>query len=145
VSRIGILSLLLALTACADAAPSPPPQGTFALRTGVVEAGGGFAEVPVATVTPDFFEWAPAAQMFIGRPFTEAEYEAADSTGGGSMAGTVLILSHASWRDRFGEDPGAVGRSLEVDGHRRTVVGVLTPEATWPPEPEVFVPLSHSR
>lgn len=37
----------------------------------------------------------------------------------------VLILSHRLWRQRFGGDPGVIGRSVEVDGHTNRIIGVL--------------------
>lgn len=40
----------------------------------------------------------------------------------------VIILSHDTWRSRFGADPSIVGRTLTLNGVPRTVVGVLPPE-----------------
>ena len=37
----------------------------------------------------------------------------------------VAILSHALWQTRFGGEPTVVGRSISLDGHPVTVVGVL--------------------
>ena len=37
----------------------------------------------------------------------------------------VAVLSHRYWRDRFGADPGVVGRPVVVNGALLTVVGVL--------------------
>jgi putative ABC transport system permease protein len=37
----------------------------------------------------------------------------------------VVILSNDMWRQRFGADPGIVGRAIRVDGKPHTVVGVL--------------------
>lgn len=37
----------------------------------------------------------------------------------------MAILSHAFWRDRFGGDPGVVGRDLLLDNARVTVIGVM--------------------
>jgi len=36
----------------------------------------------------------------------------------------VAVLSHAFWTSRFGADPGAVGRSMAINGHPYTIVGV---------------------
>ena len=44
-----------------------------------------------------------------------------DRTPGGHP---VAVLSHAFWTSRFGADPGAVGRSVVVNGQAYTVVGV---------------------
>ncbi|HSR66729.1 MAG TPA: ABC transporter permease, partial [Acidobacteriota bacterium] len=37
----------------------------------------------------------------------------------------VLILSHALWQQRFGGQESVIGTTLELDGQRNTVVGVL--------------------
>ena len=39
----------------------------------------------------------------------------------------VLIISDRSWRDRFGSDPGVIGRPVRVNGETFTVIGVLPP------------------
>jgi predicted permease len=44
----------------------------------------------------------------------------------------VSVLSHASWRDRFGSDPDILGRSLSLDGVPHTVVGVMPPGFSVP-------------
>ena len=51
-------------------------------------------------------------------------FEAADTRPG---APPVVVLSDAVWRSAFGADPGLVGRLVEIDGVRRTVVGVMPP------------------
>jgi len=37
----------------------------------------------------------------------------------------VVILSHHLWQSRFGADASVVGRSIALDNHRYTVIGVL--------------------
>ncbi|MEJ2679156.1 MAG: ABC transporter permease [Gemmatimonadota bacterium] len=37
----------------------------------------------------------------------------------------VIVLDHRLWADRFGSDPGIVGRRVDLDGEPFTVVGVL--------------------
>jgi putative ABC transport system permease protein len=39
----------------------------------------------------------------------------------------VVMLSHHLWQSRFGDDPAVVGRAIELDKQRYTVVGVLPP------------------
>jgi putative ABC transport system permease protein len=46
----------------------------------------------------------------------------------------VATLSHSLWQSRFGADPGIVGRTINLDNRRYTVIGVLPPEleiARW--------------
>ena len=62
-----------------------------------------------------------------GRRLTEQDYQPA--------AEPVALIGHALWRDRFGSDPGAIGRSITVEGETRAgrpetlrIIGVLAPE-----------------
>lgn len=36
----------------------------------------------------------------------------------------VIVLGHSLWERRFGADPGLIGRTIMVNGHRLTVIGV---------------------
>ena len=53
----------------------------------------------------------------LGRNFTEEE----DRVGGAS----VVLISHALWQRRFGGDRAIVGKTIQVDGVTREVVGVM--------------------
>jgi len=58
---------------------------------------------------------------------------------------SVVVLSHAYWREHFGADEGVVGRTLTVNGRPLTIVGVA-PEGfagtTFWSRSQVFVPLT---
>ncbi len=58
----------------------------------------------------------------------------------------VVVLSDALWRDRFAGDPSIIGRSIELDGISRTVIGVM-PRGFWFPrhETRLWVPLTLGR
>src|SRR5262249_49990522 len=53
----------------------------------------------------------------LGRGFTEEE----DEPGGPSVA----VLSHGLWQGLFAGDPAILGRTVQVNGEPRTVVGVM--------------------
>jgi predicted permease len=56
----------------------------------------------------------------------------------------VVVVSHGFWQRHFGGDPGALGRSLTLDGVPHTVVGVMPPSFTFPAERmDVWLSLSH--
>jgi predicted permease len=59
-------------------------------------------------------------QPQLGRDFRSGE----DTPG----SDRVVILSQRTWRNRFGLDPGIIGRTIRIDGEPHEVVGVL-PEA----------------
>src|SRR6185503_725478 len=37
----------------------------------------------------------------------------------------VAVISHEVWTRRFGSDPGAIGRTIDLNGKRTPVIGVL--------------------
>ena len=58
----------------------------------------------------------------------------------------VVLLSYELWHRRFGGDAGIIGRSIHLEGIAFTVLGVLPPHFSFPPQrwegiPEVFVPV----
>jgi putative ABC transport system permease protein len=60
----------------------------------------------------------------LGRNFTEAEDL--------PKAPDVVVISEGLWRSRFGADPRIVGRTLEVNGRSRAVVGVMPKRFRFP-------------
>jgi predicted permease len=58
-------------------------------------------------------------QPVLGRSFTAEESQ------GRYSAPQAMLLSHSFWRRRFAADPKVVGRTLILNGHPATVVGVL--------------------
>lgn len=82
-------------------------------------------------VSQGFFE-AIGGQAGLGRTFLPEEFAP-----GGER---VVVLSHGTWKSRFGGDAGIVGRNLILDGVARTVIGVLPPDFKYPSASEVWVP-----
>ena len=60
-------------------------------------------------------------------------------------ADPIVVLSHDYWQKKFGGDSSVIGRTISVNGHPFTIVGV-TPEsfgsAQWKLAPRAFVPAS---
>lgn len=44
----------------------------------------------------------------------------------------LVVLSYRLWQQRFGGDPGIVGRSIVMNGTARTVVAVMPADFYWP-------------
>ncbi len=95
--------------------------------------------IGIAAVTVGTFETL-GASLRLGRDFTPEE----DRDGGPP----VVILGYGLWQNRYGGDPDVLGRSIELDGLARRVVGVtargfalptdFTVDATEPSQ--LFVP-----
>ncbi len=70
----------------------------------------------------------------LGRPFT-AEQDLPNSE-------PVVVLSDAIWRRTFGADQSIVGKQVEIQGRKRTVVGVAPPGLDLHDlHPQVWLPL----
>lgn len=53
-----------------------------------------------------------------------------------------VVLSHDLWEQRFGGDPAIIGKSIELEGVSREVVGVMPANFRFPsPRTELWVPL----
>jgi putative ABC transport system permease protein len=101
-----------------------------------VLTGAGDAEKLLgAIVSEDFFPLL-GVKPFRGRFFTAAENQPGNDG--------VVVLSHAIWQRRFGEDPGVIGRQLILNGRPHTVIGVLPPAFHFIPvgDAEVWAPVS---
>jgi putative ABC transport system permease protein len=70
-----------------------------------------------ASVTANTFSTL-GAQPLLGRGFTPEEER---------PGAAVAVLSYGLWQGRYGGDPGLVGRSIQLDGVPRAVVGVMPP------------------
>jgi len=72
-------------------------------------------------VSGDFFRvlGVPATR---GRVFT-----ADDDLHGGGHAGPVAVISHAFWKGHFASDPDIVGKTIRLNRHPFTIIGVTPP------------------
>ena len=90
------------------------------------------------SATPNLFEVTRAAAL-LGRVFTPAD--TADGTS------DVIVIGHGLWQRRFGGATDVIGRSIQVNGRARTIIGVmpasfrlpadfssLRPTEAWVPE-----------
>lgn len=86
-----------------------------------------------AGVTPSFFNTL-GVRAQLGRVFREQE----DAPG----ANAVAIIAARLWRERFGGDTAAIGRSVTIEGYRKTVVGVMPDGFEFPHHTQVWVPMA---
>ena len=78
----------------------------------------------------DVFKEAPA----LGRVFASGE----DQVGRNHVA----VISHKFWISRYGGDPGAVGRTISLDGEPYTVIGVMPARIFDRTETKIWRPLA---
>ena len=52
----------------------------------------------------------------------------------------VLVLSYAFWQGRFAGDPAVVGRTMELDARKYTIVGVMPPSFRYPSQAQLWMP-----
>jgi putative ABC transport system permease protein len=110
----------------------------FAEMAGVLEGsyaltGEGAAEqVPGASVTGGFFTVMGVPALH-GRTLTTAD----DAIGGAD----TVVLSHALWMQRFGGDPGIIGRRVMLEGVSCEVVGVMPAGFNYPLQSMLWRPI----
>ena len=98
------------------------------------EATGGLV-LHTMRVTPEFLK-VVGTRPYQGRAFIGDDY-APDG-------GRVALLSDPAWRNRFGADPNILGRAIQLNDTRFTVIGVLPPSFELANEqtlPDVLLPL----
>ncbi|HWT02793.1 MAG TPA: ABC transporter permease [Pyrinomonadaceae bacterium] len=82
-------------------------------------------------VTDGFFD-VLGVNALHGRTFVPEEFREGNDR--------AVVLSHGAWQRRFGSDPKAVGRTIQLDKQPFTIVGVLPPQVKFPADKEIWVP-----
>lgn len=86
-------------------------------------------------VSAEFF------QVLGVRPFLGSSFNPGDDKAGQN---NFVILSHSLWQQQFGSDPSIVGRSIEIEGVSREVVGVMAGDFHFPSsKTQVWIPLNN--
>jgi predicted permease len=101
-----------------------------------VRVGDSVEQVPAMSVSSNYFS-VLGIQPVIGRFFLPKE-----ETGHG--AHSAAVISHSLWRRLFEGDPTALGKTISLNNHILTVVGVSPPEFTGTVtamNPGVYIPL----
>lgn len=85
-----------------------------------------------ARATADLFDVLGATPA-LGRTFDPEHGQAGNDR--------VAVLAHRFWRDRFGSDPGIVGREITLDGGSVSVLGVMPRDFQFPAaEADLWLP-----
>src|SRR6185312_4973743 len=74
-------------------------------------------------------------QPLMGRSFNRSEMQ--------SGSDQVAIIGNGLWRTRYASDPAIIGKTIDLDERRYTIIGVMpaTFRFTWDQDIDVFVPL----
>ena len=96
----------------------------------LVAEGGEPERLTAYVVTPNLFDLLGASPA-VGRSFGGDD--------GAPGAPRVVVLSHALWLRRFGGDSAIVGRTVNVAGLSRTVIGVMPTGVRFPDAPLGFL------
>jgi len=80
-------------------------------------------------VTPGFFRTL-GERPVLGRAFTDDEEREGNTD--------RVILSHPLWIRRFGGDSGVIGRTVQLNGMKHTIVGVMGKDFIFPPGAELW-------
>ncbi len=56
-----------------------------------------------------------------------------------------VILAYRLWQQRFGRDPGIIGKQIVLDGVSREVIGVMPEGFAYPSDRVLWVPMEHTR
>jgi putative ABC transport system permease protein len=95
-------------------------DGTFAFGVGAFDlATGGRQDRVIGHYVSSGYFRSLGIGAVLGRTLTAAD-EVRGCPG-------VVVLSDAFWRSHFGRDPGALGRTLSLNGHPFAIVGVAAP------------------
>jgi predicted permease len=80
-----------------------------------ISGGGKPEQIEGADISQDFFPDL-GVKPLLGRTFVSSDMQPGNR---------AVILSHSLWRDRFGGNPNAIGKTLRLDGETYTVIGVM--------------------
>jgi len=94
---------------------------------------GDASQVLAENASPSFFGVLQTS-AFLGRVFDQSETRPGRNS--------VAVLSNAFWKSHFGADPQIVGRSIELDQHAYTIVGVMPKAMQYPSTADLYLPMA---
>lgn len=106
----------------------------MALYTGAhfdITGAGEPEAIGASPVSPDFFS-VLGVEPIHGRVFRPEENNPGQNR--------EVILSYKFWQTHYAADPGAVGRTINLDGDPYTIIGVMGPAMNKPTFAQMWVP-----
>jgi MacB-like protein len=128
-----LISLILsfALGACGGSAFRQPSADSYAVESHAFTIDAVTASLPGAAVTKDFFA-GTNVQPLVGRFFIDSDFV--------SVSPATVVLSNRLWSERFGASPTIIGRTIEIDGRRWTVIGIAPSAFDIPAGAQFWMP-----
>ena len=87
----------------------------------------------MARVSPGLFEMLHT-QPVLGRGFRAAD--------GDAGAQAVVLIGYGVWRDRYGSSPAILDRTVRVNEHPATIIGVMPAGFRFPNQEDLWMPLA---
>ena len=105
----------------------------WSTRTLTLGGAGDPEQLRVTAATASLFP-VLGARPLIGSLFDTAHESAS--------ASAVVVIGERLWRQRFGGDPAALGRVVQLDGQPHAIIGVLSDAASYPDsQARAWIPL----
>jgi len=96
---------------------------------------GDASQVWAVSTSPSFFSVLRTSAL-LGRVFDKSETQPGSNS--------VAVLGYAFWKSHFGNDPGVVGRTIELDQHTYTIIGVMPKSMQYPSRADLYVPMAQT-
>jgi len=109
--------------------------GAYSNYPVTVLGAGDPARIPAAGVTTSLLRTLDVRPV-AGRWFRDGE--------DGEHTAPVVIISSGLWQSRFGGDTSVIGRSITVDGNRKTIIGIMPADFDFPLHTQLWEPLTFS-
>jgi putative ABC transport system permease protein len=106
--------------------------GVYDNNQAAVRGEGSAERIPSAVVSDGVFR-VLGVEPLLGRAISLE-----DDTPGGPK---VVLLSEELWQRRYGRDPHILGRTLQIDDSRWTVIGVMPARFHFPDRADLWFPL----
>ncbi len=94
---------------------------------------GDAAQVFTEYASPSFFSVLRTSAL-LGRVFDHSNTQPGSDS--------VAVLGYAFWKSQFAADPSVVGRSIELDQHSYTIIGVMPKTMQYPSQADLYLPLA---
>jgi hypothetical protein len=119
----------IALAGCRRSDDLPTPA--YNLHEFQYGRGDAAETIRGAEITEKFFPESKARPL-IGRVFLPEEFRKPEPR--------VVVIANSFWQRRFGSDPSAIGRTIQLTGLDFTIVGIMPASFQIPVGAELWIP-----